>query len=245
MAPEPVTEQTADPAQDAGTYTASVEHAPVPAVEPAAPVAPVAVAANPQPRVGPIVSAAVVALLLLGGTVAGIVLWRRKVMGAGQPVGSRAVLQSIIDEAGGAISATLATDLALEKLNPDCPEDLDPDNAEHAACIQQWLDLYAEALELLGGARSSNPSSPATRVEAFLESLTPTEQDEFRLVLGPEYYDPLAQAAAAEDETRVRREISKINKHIERLVPEQRTAKLWRIQSALGAKTDELATIVG
>jgi len=224
-------------------------------VEP--PVAPenaAVVAANPERR-RPVVGIVLITTLLIGATVTGVVLWRRRkrAQEAGTTSGA---LATAMTELGPNATATELTDHAYFRLFPDCPRVLDPDDPSHETCINDWLEIFAEALELAGdpemrpkpgdkpGKKRSKPGM-AKRLKSFINDISPQQRKQVRRIIGAKHYDALEKAAMDDDDEAARKAVSRLRSDINALSKLERARKGMELYSVLKRKTDKIAWILG
>jgi hypothetical protein len=143
------------------------------------------------------------------------------------------------------------TDAAYRAAAPACPRPLDPGDPTHADCIRVWLrlrDLVAARLpppviQAPEPQEGLADTGPAADMRGWLESLTPKQRTELRATIGPEYYDPISNAAQAGDDKGVAKSVKALQKAIEKHASDEPLAALRqyrKLKSSLGPRLDEL-----
>lgn len=191
--------------------------------------------------------AAGVATLLVGGGVAYAKMRKRS---SGPPSPEDAVDRAI-EILGSDASAIEVADAAYPMAYPDCPEKLDPDDPDHALCIEDWNHLYDLAKDTLPkGKWGPRPvpddlpdEGPAADMRAWLGSLSPHQRTELRRIIGPKYYDPIKRAANAGDDGKTVGNVLRLKNAIEKLLredPIEAASQYNELKKLLGPKLDDL-----
>lgn len=148
---------------------------------------------------------------------------------------------------------SLVVNAAYHDARPACPRQLDPDNPEHAECIQVWLRLRDLVVAMLpppaipapdDAASGLSQEGPAADVRAWLSSLTAEQRAGLRDLVGAKHYDGIAGAAAAGNDRRTRKAMRALQDDLEQLAddhPLEAMRKYAALQSLLGDKLDELS----
>lgn len=144
-------------------------------------------------------------------------------------------------------------DLAYTLAYPKCPPKLDPDDPEHEDCIAKWLGLRDMALEeasgekpARGGKKKQKPKrgeGPAKDMKAWLDGLTQGQRSGLRSIIGAKYYDPIEDAAEANDDSGTVSAVLRLERAIKQLMhddPIEAFKQYAELKKLLGGKIDEL-----